>query len=364
VEEEFLLVDPVSRRLVPRAADVLRRAKDVTERAVEHELQLSQVEATSCVCTTLDGLRGEVTGLRRDVIAAAREAGCAVASCGTHPLPLGERSHITPKPAYLRLEQEYGLVARLQMLCGTHVHVGISDPEVAIGVMNHARPWLPMLLALSVNSPFWQGEDSGFASFRTEVWRRWPIAGLPEEFSSRAEYDEMVEGLLAVGAIDARARLYWDVRPSAKFPTLEFRVADAGLTVEDTIVQAGLTRALVHSCHRDVIDGRTRPAPRPELLRAAAWRAARYGLEGDLIDLRSCQSRPAPDLVEEFLDFLRPALEELGDWEDVVAGVKRIQETGTGAARQRRVYAGTGSLEDVVDFVVDHTDPGNERHDG
>ncbi len=174
----------------------------------------------------------------------------------------------------------------------------------------------------------------------------------------------MVEDLLAVGAIDAPARLYWDVRPSAKFPTLEFRVADAGLTVDDTIVQAGLTRALVRTCHREVTEGRTSPNPRPELLRAAAWRAARYGLEGDLIDLRSCTSRPAPELVEDFLAVLRPALEELGDWEQVIAGVKRIQEAGTGAVRQRRVYKDTGSLEDVVDFVVAHTDPVNEQPEG
>jgi len=347
----------VSRRLVPRASDVLDRARSRSDGAVEHELQLSQVETGTSVCTTLADVRAEVTRLRRDVIAAAGAAGCRAASAGTHPLPMGDGTRITPKPAYLRLERDYGIVGREQVLCGCHVHVGVADPDVAIAVLNHARPWLPVLLALSANSPFWRGDDTGYASFRTEMWRRWPVAGLPERFSSRADYDEMVRVLLAVGAIDDPARLYWDIRPSARFATLEFRVADAGLTVDDTVTIAGLTRALARRCHRDVTEDRPSPAPRPELLRAAAWRAARYGLEGSLVDVDACRSRPAAEVVEQFLAFLQPTLEDSGDGADVRAGVARIQRDGTGAARQRARYATTGRLADVVDFVVTQTDP-------
>jgi carboxylate-amine ligase len=264
---------------------------------------------------------------------------------------------VTPKPAYLRLEHEYELVSREQVLCGCHVHVGITDPEVAIAVMNRIRPWLPVLLALSANSPFWHGEDSGYASFRTETWRRWPLAGPPDAFSSRAEYDQLVETLLAVQAIDDPARLYWDIRPSAKFATLEFRVADAGLTVDDTVTIAGLVRALVGTCHREVVEGHPAPSLRMELLRAAAWRAARYGLGGTLIDPGGRRSRPANDVVERLLEYVGPALSGWGDWDEIRDAVKRIEENGTGAVRQRAVYEATGSLEDVVDFLVAQTAP-------
>ncbi len=359
VEEEFLLVDPVSRRLVPRAAEVLAQTKQLADQggAVQHELQLSQIETGTGVCHDLGQVRNELNALRRGVGTAARDVGCRIASSGTYPLPLGEGSRVTPKPAYERLEREYELVSREQVLCGCHVHVGMIDPEVTIAVMNRARPWLPVLLALSANSPFWQGNDTGYASFRTETWRRWPLAGPPEEFESRAEYDELVRTLLAVQAIDEPARLYWDIRPSARLPTLEFRVADAGLTVDDSVTIAGLIRALVSTCHAQVLRGQPAPSLRMELLRAATWRAARYGLGGTLVDLVGSRSRPATAVVEQFLEYVGPVLSSWGDADEVCDGVKRIVENGNGASRQRAVFEATGKLEDVVDFTVAETDP-------
>jgi carboxylate-amine ligase len=350
-------VDPESRRLVPLAGDVLAKARERTDRAIEHELQLCQVETGTAVCATLDELAAQVAALRRDLVAAAADAGCRVASAGTHPLPLGDGNRITPKPAYLRLEREYGVVGREQVLCGCHVHVGVAEREAAVAVMNRSRRWLPVLLALSTNSPYWQGEDTGYASFRTEMWRRWPISGPPEPFSSRSEYDDLVRTLLTVGAIDDPARVYFDIRPSARFATLEFRVADAALTVGDTVTVAGLTRALVRTCHADATTGRPAPALRPELLRSAMWRAARYGVAATLVDFEAGRSRPAPEVVDGFLSLLRPALEESGEWDVVRDGVARILRDGSGAARQRAVFTSSQRLDDVVDFVVRATEP-------
>jgi carboxylate-amine ligase len=358
VEEEFLLVDPDSRRLVPAADRVVSGARAAGQDDLGHELQLSQVETGTAVCEDLSELRGELLRLRRLSADAAERAGYRIAAAGTHPISVVEGSRLTPEPAYLRLERDYQLVAREQVVCGCHVHVGISDREVAIDVLNRVRPWLAPVAALAVNSPFWQGEDTGYASFRTEIWRRWPMAGTPEPFASRAAYERLVEELLATGAIDAPARIYWDVRPSARFETLEFRVTDACLSVDEAVMVAGLVRGLVRAAWSEAMAGEPPLVPRSELLRAATWRAARFGIDGELIDLGTCRSVPARDLVDTLTARLRPALEELGDWDEVTGLVGTVFGRGTAATRQRRAFAGSGRLEDVVDLLLAETVPG------
>jgi glutamate---cysteine ligase / carboxylate-amine ligase len=358
VEEEFFLVDVGSRRLRAVAGDVLPGTEAVDEGEVGPELQQCQIETGTGICETLDEVAEEVACLRRTASAAAREVGCGLASSGSHAVGFDdESSQVTPQPAYLRLEDDYRLVTHEQLVCGCHVHVGVADPEAAIQVVNRARTWLPPLLALTGNSPFWQGRDSGYASFRTVVWQRWPTAGTPGTFGSRADYDELVETLLATGAIDDPARIYWDIRPSAKFDTVEFRVADANLTVDESVMTAGLVRALVVACHRQAVDDEPWADPRMELRRAAMWRAARFGLDGPLVDLGGCRSRPAGEMVDRLLEFLRPALVELGDWEAVGGLVERVRSEGTGAVRQRRAYERRHCLEDVVDLVLEETAP-------
>ncbi len=356
VEEEFFLVDLESRRLRPAAGDVVPGAVPTGNGEVGPELQLCQVETGTGICRTLDDVADEAGRLRRAVADAARATGCAIASSGTHPLGFDdEASRVTPKPAYLRLEREYRLVTHEQLVCGCHVHVGIADPEVAIQVVNRARSWLPTLLALTGNSPFWQGADSGYASFRTEVWQRWPMAGTPGTFADRSEYEDLVRSLLATGAIDDPARIYWDVRPSAKFDTVEFRVADANLTVDEAVMTAGLVRGLVVTCHRQALDGQPWADTRPELRRAAMWKAARFGLDGPLVDLDGCRSRPAGEMVGRLLDVVRPALIDLGDWDRVRALVAGVVTGGTGAVRQRRAFGRRRRLIDVVDLVLAET---------
>ena len=355
VEEEFLLVDPETRRLVPRADEVLADARAEGGAKVGHELHLAQVEAGTAVCRTLSELHAQLGALRKTLAAAAERAGCHLASAGSHPFSPGDDSRVTPKPAYLRLERDYQLVTREQLVCGCHVHVGSLEAEMAIRVLNRIRPFLPIVLALAVNSPFWLGQDTGYASFRTEIWRRWPLAGTPEVFASRAEYEELVALMLRTGAIDDPARIYWDVRPSARFDTLEFRVTDACLRVDEAVLVAGLFRAMTRTAQDEEVAGRPLLRIRPEMLQAAIWRAARYGLDADLIDLVEGRSLPAPDAVRDLLVRLRPALEDAGDWDDVASMVERVLADGTGAARQRRAFERSQELTDVVDLVVAET---------
>ncbi len=230
VEEEFLLVDGESHRLRPWAEEVLSHAQRAVggEEQVDREFKLSQLETGTPVCKTLDELGDEIARLRASVSAAAERVGAHIAAAGTHPFShwREEGSEVTPEESYLGLERDYQRLAREKIICGCHVHVGVADPEAAIQVLNRVRPWLPAVLALSVNSPFWLGEDTGYASFRTEIWRRWPTAGTPEPFASRSEYDRLVDVLLRTGSIDDPARTQWDVRPSPRFLTLEFRITD------------------------------------------------------------------------------------------------------------------------------------------
>jgi len=241
------------------------------------------------------------------------------------------------------------------LIFGCHVHVGISDRETAIQVMNRVRPWLAAMLALASNSPYWLGMDTGYASCRTEIWRRLPMAGTPQVFTSRAEYDRLVEDLISTGSISDGTKIYWDVRPSARYETLEFRVTDVCLTVNEAVMVAGLASALARTCAAEAERGDPAPHVRPEILRTAKWRAARFGLEGELIDTDERSSVPARRLVEKLLDYLRTSLEESGEWDEVSVLVHEVLDRGTGSARQREAFARAERLEDVIDFIVAET---------
>ena len=209
--------------------------------------------------------------------------------------------------------------------------------------------------SLTVNSPYWLGGDTGYASYRTEIWNRWPTAGMPQAFASRAEYDALVETLVATGSVREPTKLYWDVRPSTKQETLEFRVADVCMDVEEAVLVAGLVRALAFTCLQAALTGEPDPVPRPELLRAAKWRAARHGLAADLVDVLGGTARPATEMVQRFLAVIRPGLEAAGDLEEVTELVRATIARGTGAARQREAFQRTQSLESVVDLVISET---------
>ncbi|HEX8143330.1 MAG TPA: carboxylate-amine ligase [Pyrinomonadaceae bacterium] len=355
VEEEYQIINRKTRELQSRQERILNGAQEAVGERVTPELFLSQIEIGTPVCHDLSEVRGELVRLRREVIASAEREGNRIAAAGTHPFSHWGEQQLTPKARYVGIAQDYQQLAREQLIFGCHVHVGIRDREAAVQVMNRARGWLAPMLALAANSPFWLGTDTGYASFRTEIWRRWPMAGTPQVFASRAEYDRLVEALVQTESITDATKIYWDARPSARFETVEFRVTDVCMTVDEAVMIAGLARALAQRCYEQAISDEPMVHARPELLRAAKWRAARYGLDADLIDTESQRAVPAPELIEKFLAFLRPALEESGAWEEVSTLVRETLGRGTGATRQREAFLRTGRLEDVIDLIVAET---------
>lgn len=351
VEEEFHLVDPRSRSLVPRSASVLQQ---VATRAggPEHELHAALVETATPVCLTLAELRSALRHQRGALLEAAAAAGLHVAGSGTVPLLDLDRQTITPTPRFVQMLDDYQQLAREQLICSCQVHVGVDDRDLAVRAMSRIRPWLPALLALSASSPWWDGLDTGFASYRSEIWARWPTAGMPGRFSGADEYDALIDALMATGVISDPKMAYWDVRPSPTYPTLEVRVADACPTIDESVLQAGLARALVATALADE-DGGHEVADVPrELLAAAKWRAARSGTSGALVHPTRGGVAPAVEVIEALLDHARPALVEHGDDEEVERLAHRVLEIGTPAARQRAAFSARGSLLDVVDLVV------------
>jgi carboxylate-amine ligase len=358
VEEEYQIIDPATRELRQRGPYVLPKAQSAVEAEVQAELHLSQIEIATPVCHTLADVRAELVRLRRNTIAAAAKDGNQITAAGTHPFSHWDIQQITPKDRYQGLVLNYQQLARENVIFGCHVHIGLRDQEAAIHVLNRARIWLAPLLALSANSPFWLGQDTGYASFRTQLWSRWPIAGPPQLFESRAEYDALVQALISTGSIQDPTTIYWDLRLPERIETVEFRVTDVCLTVDEAVMIAGLARALVRTCYEQALRDVPFPTVRHELLRPAHWRAARYGLEAELIDVVAQQAVPAREMMTRFLDFVRPALEAAGEWDEISSLVWATMERGTGAARQRDVYKRTGRLENVVDFIVAETAKG------
>jgi carboxylate-amine ligase len=355
VEEEYQIIHPVTRELRQRAQRILPRAREAVGDEVTTELFLSQIEIGTPVCETLADVRSELIRLRRSVIAAAEREGCRIAAAGTHPFSRWEEQEVTPKPRYFGIAHDFQQLAREQIIFGCHVHVGIPDREAAIRVMNRTRPWLATLLALTCNSPFWLGIDTGYASYRTELFQRFPMVGTPNILASRAEYDNLIAALVATGSITDASKIYWDVRPSSHFETLEFRVADVCMSVDEAVMMAGISRALVRACHDEIRRDVPIVDPRPELLRAAKWRASRYGIEGELIDVQERRAVPATGLIQRLLAFLRPTLEEAREWDELSTLARETIARGTGSKRQREAFARRGQFEDVVDLLIEET---------
>ncbi len=355
VEEEYQIVRPETRALSPRQDRVLPRAREALGDAVQPELHQVQIEMATPVCRTLADVRAGIVRARRGIIAAAARTGNRIAAAGTHPFSPPHAQPITPKARYQGLAETYQYMARELVIFGYHVHVGLDDHEALIPVLNRVRLWLAPLLALSANSPFWLGADTGYASYRSELWGRWPLAGPPGHFASRAEYDALVQALVDTGGIDDATNIYWDARLPEKTRTIEVRVADVCMTVDEAVMIAGLTRALVQTCYEAARRDEPFVVARPELLRPAHWRAARFGLDADLVDVAGGRVVPAGEVVDTVLAYVRPALEEQGDWGEVSALVRETRARGNGARRQRAAYRRAGRPEDVVDLIVAET---------
>ncbi|WP_426574554.1 carboxylate-amine ligase [Aquihabitans sp. McL0605] len=352
VEEELALVSAGDHHLVGRSADLIRRVPVDAQPFVEHEFKTSQVETVSPVCSTLDELEGHLAALRTQVSRSAGEMGCTVLASGTHPASRWQDQELTPEAAYVVLGSEYQRLAEEQLVFGCHVHVGIDDQDLRIAVLDRVRGWLSVLLALTANSPFWNGEDTGFASYRYIVFSRWPTFVTPGALGDWAGFKALVDELVRSEAIDSPQRLYWTVRPSNRFPTLEFRIADACTDLAETVMLAGLVRGLVSTAIGDVEAGRPAVALRGEIVRMAEWQAARYGLDGDLIDPIGGGTRPAVDAVRQLLDHVGPALDDHGDRERVTGTVDRILTEGNGAQRQRAAWRSAPGVVPLLESLT------------
>lgn len=313
---------------------------------LEVELKRCQVEAVTGICRTPEEVLGQLTGLRSELAAVAGRRGLRLLPSGCPIMPETEPQEITPNPRYLKMAQWFGATVRSVATCGCHVHIGIPDRETGIAVSNQVRPWLPVLLAITANSPF-DGTDTGYASWRYQEWSRWPSAGPPPLFAGLDEYESTVDSMLRCGALMDRGMVYWDIRPSERHPTLEFRISDVAVTPEHATLLATLIRGLVaHALDTT--------SPPPELsqavLRANLWRASREGLSGSSLHPVTGELMPVQSQVDDLVELLRPVLGS--DLEFVKAGLADVRDRGTGAGRQRAAYQRRGELNDVVDMLT------------
>ncbi|MGW5663209.1 carboxylate-amine ligase [Streptomyces sp. NPDC003758] len=351
-EEEFHVVNVESGRLVPRARDILER---LDRPGFTTELHRSMVESNSRVHRTLDDLYKDLTGARRRLDAAASSLGLAVVAAGTVPLARIASGDVTADPRYRRMAQEYRRVADEQLICSAQVHVDVPDRDTAVRAMCLVSPWLPPLLALSASSPFWLGTDTGYASWRTMLWQRWPTAGPAGCYPDAAAYDAAIADLIRSGVISDAGMVYYDVRPSAHQQTLELRICDACPRADTVVLISGMFRALVQdACDRSAREGGRACDGHHEWLRATTWRAARSGLEGTLVDPVTRRAVPARTVLQRMLGRLRPALEASGDWAVVQELLAEILATGSAAHRLRRAAEGEDLLASI-DLMVAET---------
>ncbi|MEU6868290.1 glutamate--cysteine ligase [Streptomyces sp. NPDC046876] len=353
VEEEYVLLDPHTHLPVALAEEVRAKAGLATcvdEGEVQHELLQAQVEVATPVCTDLEEVGGHLLRLRHAVGTAAEENGCRVAKTATAPLRAGTPVPITQNARYLKMREEAGRLVDEQLICGMHVHVGVPDRETAVAVMNRLRIWLPTLLAMSTNSPMWDGRDTGFGSWRTIVFGRWPVSGPPPFFRGLADYEKRIEMLLEAGLIADRGQLYWQARLSDRYPTLEVRCLDVQLEADDAVLLAAIVRALVSTAIAEEEAGAPPVDCAPELLQAAVWYAARHGLGGTLMDPQG-HRRSAGDVLYMLVQHITPVLEDSGDLREVSALLHRLLQQGTPADRQRRALA-EGGMAALTEFIT------------
>ncbi len=359
VEEELLLVDLSDGVPRPLGGPVVATAEDdeadpAGPGGIEKELKREQVELNSQPTGDLDALSTDLHGLRGRLSEAAGRHGLGLAALATSPIAVDPTP--TRDARYERITREYGLTARELLVNGCHVHVSIGSRDEGVAVLDRIRPWLAVVTALTCNSPYWQGVDSGYASYRQRVWSRMPSAGPTEPFGDVAGYDRAVAQMISSGAAMDHGMVYLDARLAREYPTVELRIADVCADVDDAVLVAALCRGLVETAAREWAEGAPVPDVRLEVLRGAAWRAARSGVSGDLVDTLSADTAPATTMVERLVDHVEPALRAYGDLDRVWSTVRRLLDGGTGYARQRAAFAASdGDLVAVVRDAVERT---------
>lgn len=357
IEEEFQILDADTFTLHSQMSKIIDGGKVLLKERIKEEMHQSVVEMGTNVCEDIKQAREEVTYLRQQIIALAAKEGLKVAASGTHPFSHWSEQLITPNPRYDLIIDEMKDVARGNLIFGMHVHVGIPDREQGMQIMNVARYFLPHLYALSTNSPFWEGRETGFKSFRSKIFDKFPRTGIPPYFSSVAEYDKFIDVLVKTNCIDNGKKIWWDIRLHPFYPTVEFRVCDMVMTVDEVICIAALMQCIIAKLHKLHQKNQGFRMYRRILINENKWRAARWGIEAKLIDFGKEQELPFTQLINELLEFIDDVVVELG-CRDEVDFVHQMLEQGSGADRQLRVYKETKDLKEVVRYTVEQTAKG------
>lgn len=354
IEEEFQIIDPETRELRSHIQQILEDGKSILKESAKPEMHQSVVEMGTGVCHDIRQARKEVNELRKNLCDLAESKNLKIAAAGTHPFSDWKNQEITDNPRYHNIVTDMQQVARANLIFGLHVHVGVDDRETAMHIMNAARYFLPHIFALSTNSPFWVGRNTGFKSYRSKIFDRFPRTGIPDHFTSLSEYDNYIKLLIKTNCIDDAKKIWWDIRAHPFFETLEFRICDIPMRVDETIALAALCQAVVAKLYKLIKQNLGFRLYRRLLLNENKWRAARYGISGKLIDFGKKEEVDVKILIRELLEFVDDVLDELGSREEINY-IYKILENGTGADRQLAVWEKTNDMKKVVDFIVQET---------
>jgi carboxylate-amine ligase len=358
IEEEYQTIDPVTRDLRSHIqSEILEKGRMILAEHIKPEMHQSVVEIGTGVCLNIKQAKEEIREIRRQIITLARDNGMRLAAGGTHPFALWREQEIYPDDRYREIVEDLKMVARANLIFGLHVHIGVEDRETAIQLMNGARYFLPHLLALSANSPFWLGMETGLRSYRCKVFDKFPRTNIPDLYHSWSEFENYVDLLIRTNCIDNAKKIWWDIRPHPHFPTLEFRICDIPMRYEETIAIAALCQAIIAKLYRLHEQNLTFRHYSRALIMENKWRAARYGLDGKMIDFGKQTEVPVRSLIGEILDFVADVVEDL-DSRDEISYIRQILEMGSGADRQLRVFNQTADLKNVVDYMIEETQHG------
>ncbi len=357
IEEEYQIIDPETRELASASEEIIARGEEILGEQIKPEFMRSQVEVGSKVCRDIGEARAEVVRLRGTICRLAEERGLRMVAASTHPFSKWSEQKLTDRDRYEKLEADLRDVARRLLIFGMHIHVGIEDRELRIDVMNQARYFMPHLLAVSTSSPFWHGRNTGLKSYRSVVFENMPRSGTPPSFNAYSEYQGFIDTLIRTRCIDEPTKIWWDIRPHPKFPTLEFRICDVCTRVDEVICVAAVLQALVAKMIKLRHDNRSWRPYRHHLIAENKWRAVRYGLDGKLIDFGKQQEFPLRDLMLETLEVVDDVVDELGTRKEVEY-LHTILAEGSSADRQIATYAETGDLKAVVDRLVEESREG------
>ena len=357
IEEEVMIIDPETRELVSHMHQVVEGGKTLLDEQVKAEMHKAVVEVGTNICHDVKEARQEVKKLRSIISDIARKQDCLIGAAGAHPFSRWQDAMITDHPRYHEIVNEMQDAARSNLIFGLHVHVGIENRQIGVQIVNAVRYLLPHIFALSTNSPFWLGRNTGYKSYRTKVFDKFPRTGIPENFSSASEFDEYVALLVKTGCIDNGKKIWWDLRIHPVYPTLEFRICDVPMRLDETIALAAIMQAVIAKQYKLMQQNLSFRNYRRALINENKWRAARYGVHGKLIDFGKEAEVPFSQLLEELIEFVDDVVDELNCREEVNY-LREIVKRGTGADRQLAVYEQTKDLRQVVDYIVEETNHG------